>query len=76
VALAPATKLMRNTHILLVMVAVVGLDAWRLQVKHRGQETVSYDGNERPVTKADVWVSRVFLALVAGLYLYAVWLEP
>jgi hypothetical protein len=73
---APALQDSCGTRILLVMLAVVGLDAWRLQVKHRRQETLSYDGDERFVTKADVWVSRVFLALVATLYLYSVWLEP
>jgi hypothetical protein len=60
--------------VFIAIVAVLGANAWHLQRKRQRGETASYDGDERPVTKADVLVAHAFIVLVVVIYLYGLFL--
>jgi hypothetical protein len=60
--------------VFIAIVAVLGANAWRLQRKRQRRETASYDGDERPVTKADVLVAHAFIILVVVVYLYGLFM--
>lgn len=64
---------MQNKHVLLVIIVIVALNAWRLQGKFKQGETASYDGDERPVTETDVLIARAFTVVLIVAYLYSLW---
>ena len=61
---------MSNNHELLIVIAAVAGNTWRLHGKRRRGETASYDGDEQLVTETDVLLSGAFCVLLVGAYIY------
>ena len=61
---------MSNHHLLLIVIAVVASNTWRLHGKRQRGEAASYDGDEQLVTETDVLLSGAFCVLLVGAYIY------
>jgi len=65
---------MENKPALLAIIAVLVLNAWRLQRKYERGQAARYDGVEAPVTKVDLLIAwALVLLLIAGYVYYSFW---